>query len=355
MRLSELGEDAFLRELQKRFPAKGKNVVLGIGDDTAILEPPPDERLLLTTDSLVEGVHFARRWMPPRFLGRKSVAVNASDIAAMGGEPLGVLLSLAVPSDSEVEALWHLVEGVDERARELGMSLLGGNLASSPGGILVDVTVVGATVSKRALRRSGARPGDGIYLSGRIGAAITGLRLLEHGAVLASGGGLIVPEELRGGPIALAEACIRAHIDPEPRLALGRELNRRRLATACIDVSDGLALDLHRLCRASGVGARIQESALPLSPGLLAWERLWNRDPLPSAVGGGEDYELLFTSRSEEKLARFRERTDVFLTRIGEATAEEKVELVGRDGAERPLPASGWDHFGRAISPGVSS
>lgn len=322
-------------------------MVLGIGDDTAILEPPAGERLLLTTDCLVEGVHFARRWMPPKFLGRKAVAVNASDIAAMGGEPFFVLLSLAVPSDSEVEALWQLVEGVDERARELGMTLVGGNLASSPGGILVDVAVVGATARKRALRRSGARPGDGIYLSGRVGAAITGLRLLEQGAVLAPAGGLIVPESLRGGPVALAEACIRSHIDPEPRLALGRDLNRRRLATACIDVSDGLALDLHRLCRASGVGARIQESALPLSPGLLAWDRVWKRDPLLSAAGGGEDYELLFTCRSEEKLARYRDRSDLLLTRIGEATEETTVELVGRDGVKGPLTASGWDHFGR--------
>jgi len=347
MRLTELGEDAFLRELPKRFPATGETVVLGIGDDAAILDPPAGEHVLLTTDSLVEGVHFARRWMPPRFLGRKAVAVNASDIAAMGGEPLGVLLSLGVPPEGEVEALWQLVEGVHERARELGMSLIGGNLASSPGGIVVDVTVVGATVRKRALRRSGAKPGNGIYLSGKIGAASTGLKLLEHGAVLAPGGGLIVPQSLRGGPIALAEACIRAHIDPEPRVALGRELNRRRLATACIDVSDGLALDLHRLCRASGVGARIEETSLPLSPGLLAWERVWKRDPTLSAVSAGEDYELLFTSGSEEKLRRFRERLDLFVTRIGETIEEERVELVGRDGVVHPLSPSGWDHFGK--------
>jgi len=348
MRLTELGEDAFLRELPKRFPATGETVVLGIGDDAAILDPPAGEHLLLTTDSLVEGVHFARRWMPPRFLGRKAVAVNASDIAAMGGEPLGVLLSLGVPPEGEVEALWQLVEGVHERARELGMSLIGGNLASSPGGIVVDVTVVGATVRKRALRRSGAKPGNGIYLSGKIGAASTGLKLLEHGAVLAPGGGLIVPESLRGGPIALAEACIRAHIDPEPRVALGRELNRRRLATACIDVSDGLALDLHRLCRASGVGARIEETSLPLSPGLLAWERTWKRDPTLSAVSWGEDYELLFTSGSEEKLRRFRERLDLLVTRIGETIEEERIELLSRDGVLCPLSPSGWDHFGKS-------
>lgn len=347
MRLSDLGEDAFLRELPERFPATGETVVLGIGDDAAILDPPAGEHLLLTTDSLVEGVHFTRRWMPPRFLGRKAVAVSASDIAAMGGELLSVLLSLTVPPESEVEALWQLVAGVHERARELGMSLVGGNLASSEGGVLVDVTVVGATVRKRALRRAGARPGNGIYLSGKIGAASTGLKLLEHGAVLASGGGLIVPESLRGGPIGLAEACIRAHIDPEPRVALGRELNRRRLATACIDVSDGLALDLHRLCRASGVGARIDETSLPISPGLLAWEHTWKREPTLSAVSGGEDYELLFTSGTEEKLDRFRERLDLLVTRIGETTEEESIELVGRDGVVRPLPAKGWDHFGK--------
>ena len=347
MLLSELGEDAFLRELPGRFPATGENVVLGIGDDTAILDPPAGERLLLTTDSLVEGVHFARRWMPPRFLGRKAVAVNASDVAAMGGQPLAVLLSLAVPPESDVEALWQLVGGVHERARELGMNLVGGNLASSPGGILVDVTVVGATVRKRALLRSGAGAGDGIYLSGKIGAALTGLNLLEQGAVLAPGGGIMVPESLRGGPIALAEACIRAHIDPEPRVALGRELNRRRLATACIDVSDGLALDLHRLCRASGVGARIEETSLPLSPGLLAWERAWKRDPTLSGVSGGEDYELLFTSGSEEKLRRFLEGLDLYVTRIGETTRGESVEIVGRDGVVRPLSPSGWDHFGK--------
>ncbi len=151
---------------------------------------------------------------------------------------------------------------------------------------------------------------------------------------------------MRGGPIALSEACIRAHIDPEPRVALGRELNRRRLATAAIDVSDGLALDLHRLCRASGVGARIEETALPISPGLLAWERLWKRDPTFSAIGGGEDYELLFTSGNETKLERFRKETDVAVTRIGEATEGGRVELVRRDGTAQSLSASGWDHFG---------
>jgi thiamine-monophosphate kinase len=347
MRLSELGEDSFLRELQKRFSSGDPRVVLGIGDDAAVIDPPEGERLILTTDSLVEDVHFSRRWMPPRFLGRKAVAVNASDVAAMGGEPFAVLLSLAVPAASEAEALWQIVEGVEERARELGMSLVGGNLASSPGGIVVDVTAVGSTISRRALKRSGARPGDGIYLSGKIGASATGLKLLERGAALAPGGGILVPDGLRAGPIPLAEACIRAQLDPEPRLSLGSELNRKRIATACIDVSDGLALDLHRLCRASGVGARIEEASLPISPGLLAWERWWKRDLTAAALGGGEDYELLFTSGSEEKIEKLRKRLALAITRIGVATRKEGVELVSRGGAREPLPPSGWNHFGK--------
>jgi thiamine-monophosphate kinase len=353
MKIEELGEDAFLRELPVRFPPRTSltdagSVAIGIGDDAAALVPPEGEHILLTTDGLVEGVHFERRFLPPRFLGRKAVAVNVSDIAAMGGAPLGMLLALTVPSDTEVASLWELVGGCDERARELGLSLLGGNLALSPGGIVVDVTVVGATLSRRALRRSGARSGEGLYVSGRLGAAATGLELLKRGAVISPSGGLMVPEALRAGPMTLAEDCIRAHIDPEPRVELGKALNRRKLASSCIDVSDGLALDLHRLCRASGVGAKLEEAALPLSPGLLAWERTFGGDATSRALSGGEDYELLFSSGRERMMDRLRERSDVLVTRIGELTDGESIALERRDGTIEPMPARGWDHFARS-------
>jgi thiamine-monophosphate kinase len=241
------------------------------------------------------------------------------------------------------------VAGADERARELDLSLVGGNLSLAPGGIAVDVTVMGTTVEGRVLRRSGARAGDGIYLSGQIGASSTGLALLQRGMALSPEGGLIVPDGLREGPISLSEGCLRAHIDPEPRLALGRELNRRKLASACIDVSDGLGLDLHRLCRASGAGARIEESALPVAPGVLAWERFFRRDATARAVSGGEDYELLFTG-NVKKLDRFREEGEFTFTRIGEIVPGERVEIAKRDGSVDALTPSGWDHF-RATVP----
>jgi thiamine-monophosphate kinase len=225
---------------------------------------------------------------------------------------------MAVPRQSDVESLFQIVEAVQERASELGMSLVGGNVASSPGGMVVDVTVMGATLGKRALLRAGANAGDGIYLSGVIGAAAAGLELLERGAVA-----------------DVRESSIRAQLDPEPRIELGKELNRGELASACIDVSDGLALDLHRLCRASGLGARIHEAWLPILPGVAT----------DAAIRGGEDYELLFASAQRDELEQLRARLDLPITRIGEMIAGGGVELSGRDGDVRRLSPAGWDHF----------
>jgi len=351
MKLSELGENAFLDELRSRFPARS-DVPIGIGDDAAAVAVPDGEQVLLTVDVLVEGTHFTTKTIPPRFLGRKAVAASASDIAAMGGLGLGVLLSLIVSPELEVETLWQIVEGAAERADELGMALVGGNLSASTGPMVVEVTVCGATLGARSLRRDGARAGDGIYLSGKIGASACGLKLLQQGAVLSPTGSLVVPPSLREGPVALAEDCIRAHMDPEPRLGLGKELNDRKIASACIDVSDGLVLDLTRLCRASGVSARIEERSLPIHPGVLAWGRTWDRDPTVLALAGGEDYELLFTARSEKKVEALRDASDVAITQIGElGPQKEPINLVRRDGTIEPLTAEGWDHFRHAFRP----
>ena len=346
VKLSELGEDGFLARLRDRLPAPGPAVVLGLGDDTAVLDLPQAERTLVTTDVLVEGVHFLRRTLPPRFIGRKAVAVNASDIAAMGGRPVGILMSLMTPAESSVSELMELFDGLIERASGLGADLVGGNLCTSPGPLAVDVTIVGASRRGRIMERRGARPGDAIYVSGKLGASAEGLRLLNEGVALAASGSLIVPNSLRSGPLPLAEQCLRAHIDPEPRLELGAFLCENEVATACIDLSDGLARDLHRLCRASGVGSRIEESALPVHPGVLAWEGLRKRPPLDLALAGGEDYELLFTVRKEGLLERWRQEGSVPITRIGEVIdSREGIRLATREGSERSLEPAGWDHF----------
>jgi len=349
MTLGELGEDALLRELQSRFPPSA-SVPVGIGDDAAVVAFPSGENALLTTDSLVEGTHFTLGTVPARFVGRKSVAVSASDVAAMGGEARAALLSLVVPFDLEVSTFWQIIDGAAERCGELAMVLVGGNVARSRGPVVVDVTAMGSTVSGRTLVRSAARPGETLFVSGSIGGASCGLHLLESGVRLSVEGRLVVPEDLRSGPVEAAEACVRAQIDPTPRLGLGRALNEASLASACIDISDGLSVDLHRLCRASGVSARVDEPRLPISAETLAWERERKRDAAAAALGGGEDYELLFTSRDDAAVRAVGESLQIPLTPIGvivEDPGETRVSIVSSDGSERPLAARGWDHFRR--------
>ena len=346
MKLSDLGEDQFLERVRERVPRPGPQVKLGIGDDAAALVIPEGEQTLVSTDVMVEGVHFTRRTLPPRFVGRKAVAINVSDIAAMGGQPLAVLLSLATPMDTGVVELLEVFDGLIARASDFGLDLVGGNLSSSPGPVVLNVTVVGATRKRKLLARSRARVGDAIYVSGKLGASAAGLRLLNEGMVFSASGALIIPSALRGGPLPLAEQCLHAHMDPEPRVALGRLLCERGIASACIDLSDGLACDLNRLCTASDVGSRIDEMDLPIHPGALAWERLKKRSPLDVVLAGGEDYELLFTTHKEERLEKWRAEFEVPVARIGEVTkASDGVRLVTREGSQRALEPAGWNHF----------
>jgi thiamine-monophosphate kinase len=347
MKLCDLGEDAFLEELQKRLPPSAPPVRIGIGDDAAALDLPAGESILVSSDSLVEGVHFTARSLPPRFIGRKAVAVNASDIAAMGGRPVAVLASLAARRDAEVDALLDLLMGLAGRAGELGASLVGGNLAASPGPLVVDVTILGVSQGRRVLTRKGAALGDGLFVSGRLGASAEGRRLIKE----RSGAG---PGTIPSGSLTPAEECLRRHMDPEPRLELGAFLCRSGAATSCIDISDGLARDLARLCRASAVGAVLEEAALPIHEGVRVGEGEAGREPLASALAGGEDYELLFTVPDPRRLQDW-ENPDVALTRIG-AVAESGsgIRLRARDGSERVLAAEGWDHFARSGLPAVS-
>jgi thiamine-monophosphate kinase len=352
MKLSEMGEDRFLAELRERIPDPSSHVTLGIGDDAAGLAIPHGESALVSTDVLVEGVHFTRQTLPPRFIGRKAVAVNASDIAAMGGRPVGILVALSVNVETEEDEVLELIDGVVTRCSELTIDFVGGNLSASPGPMMVSVSILGTSLEGNMLTRAGARSGDAIYVSGKLGAAAEGLDLLQEGMAVSAAGALLVPSGLRDGPVPLAEICLRAHMDPEPRIDLGQFLCKNGAASSCIDTSDGLVRDLIRLCRESRVGGRIEETALPIHPAVLAWERLRRRPPLEQALSGGEDYELLFTSSDEKILETWRDSENTPLTRIGTVTeASEGVRLVLREGTERELTTGGWDHFQTWKSP----
>jgi thiamine-monophosphate kinase len=307
---------------------------------------PAGELALLSTDILVENVHFTRQTLPPRYIGRKAVAVNASDIAAMGGCPVGLLVSICVPAETEVEELLTVFDGVIERSSELDIDFVGGNLSQSAGPMSVDVNILGATHGGGMLTRRGARPNDSIYVSGKLGAAAEGLDLLNEGMAVSASGAVLVPQHLREGPVPLAEACLRAHLDPEPRIELGRFLNEHNVASSCIDLSDGLSRDLHRICAESGVGARVDETSLPIHPGVLAWERARRRPALERALAGGEDYELLFTSSEDHMLREWQGERGEIVTRIGVVTdPDEGIQLHLRDGTKRILSMEGWDHF----------
>ncbi len=297
------------------------DVRLGIGDDAALLAMPAGQDLVLATDTLVAGVHFPGA-TAPEAVGHKALAVNLSDLAAMGAEPAWATLALTLP---EADAAWlaGFAAGFGALAAAHGVALVGGD--TTRGALTVTVTLAGRVPSGEALTRAGARPGDGIWVTGSLGDAGMALALLEAGKP--------VPEALR-----------RRLDRPEPRLAAGRAL--RGLATAAIDVSDGLAADLGHLLQASGVGARVAAERLPRSAALRA-AQADEAEGLRLALGAGDDYELCFTLPPAAEAAMNTRMAAIGwpVTWIGEIEAEPGLRLIDADGRERPAPG-GFDHFG---------
>lgn len=320
-------EFEFIRRIRAAAPAGA--AVLGIGDDCAVWRASPGCEQLVSTDLLIEGVHFTPGRGTLEQLGARALAVNLSDIAAMGGAPRHATLGLALPG-GDPDAFLPLVAGFCDLAREHGVSLAGGDTCASPGPLMIAVTVFGEAPENTAVRRSGARAGDLLYVTGTLGDSAMGLALLpENGAV---------PEPDK-------TTLIARHLAPTPRIDAGRIL-REAGASAMIDVSDGLLQDLGHILEESGVGARVDGDALPLSPALKAACAALGRDPLPLAAGGGEDYELLcalppdVAPEAERRVAA----TGLTLTRIGEARRESGLawHLHGQGGAP---PAPGYEHF----------
>jgi thiamine-monophosphate kinase len=322
MRLNKLGERRMISRIRRAFGEPRSDILLGIGDDAALVKAPSS--LLLTTDILVEDEDFRRDRGPARLLGRKALNVNLSDIAAMGGRPLHALVGLAMPGDVDETWLRQFMAGIRSAARESGVALVGGDLSRADK-IMISVTVTGE--ARSPVTRSGARAGDAVFVSGTLGDAAQGFRLLEKGGLTGRSRG--------------AGRLIRAFLDPAPRLELGALLARRKLASAMIDVSDGLSVDLAHICEESRVGAEIEASRIPISAAL----KRFSRDPLESALNGGEDFELLFTV-GPAKLAAVGGLSRKFgLTRIGRVTADKRLFLVVPDKKKKPLRAKGFEHF----------
>ena len=315
-----LHEKSIIKRVRSRARRREAAVRLGIGDDCAALRIPPGHDALVTTDFSLEGVHFRRDWHAPETVGHRCLARGLSDIAAMGGRPVAAFLSLALPRNLAQNWVDRFLAGLLRLADAFQMTLAGGDVAQSPGGILADIVVVGSAPRGKAILRSGARPGDLIYVTGELGGSVAALQLL------------LSKRKVR-------PAYYRHHFAPQPRVAVGELLRQKRLASAMIDISDGLSTDLAHICEESGVGATLQAEAIPLARvGKLMYEV-----DIQCALHGGDDYELLFTSPPSKRIpARM---AGVPITQIGHVTRRKQVILLKQNGNRLKFPPQGWEHF----------
>jgi len=336
--IADLGEHALIQRITSRTGVPDW-VEIGIGDDAAVVKAPRGLREVFTTDALVDGVHFDQAFVPPDAIGHRALAVNLSDLAAMGAEPRAALLSLALPASMTAGAFDALVDGFLGHAAAHKTALIGGNITRTPGPLVINVTVMGTVRPRRALARSGARPGDDVYVTGTLGDAAAGLAMLrDRGA-----------SETHEGGVATAVAaspCVARYLRPEPRLRAGVQLAHYEAASSCVDLSDGLADGVRQLAGASGVGVVLDADALPLSPEARAWYAATATAPVTAALGGGDDYELLFTVRPRQRgrLRGARRRIgDLPITRIGVVTRE--LDVVVRDSSGIHGLPQGFEHF----------
>jgi len=323
--VSDLTEQELVSRIASRLaPAPGW-VLVGIGDDAAVVEPVRNQVEVLTVDSIVEGVHFDRRFTPPDAIGHRALAVNLSDLAAMGASPRLVLLSMALPLDLSCDDFEAMADGFTALAARHQVQVAGGNLTRSPGPLVLDVTAVGWAKRRSVLTRRGAKPGDSVYVTGTIGGARAGLQALRLSAALTQ-----------------FEPCVERYVRPQPRVKVGVLLGRNRAATSCMDLSDGLADGIRHIAEASAVGMTIERSAIPVQPEARTWFESRNADPVLEALAGGDDYELVFTAspKLRGRLRTVARHGGVAITRIGSCTKGSTVELT----AGEPLP-KGFGHF----------
>jgi thiamine-monophosphate kinase len=331
--LADLTEGALIARIRDRLPAAPGWLLVGPGDDAAVAEPERNRVEVFTVDALVEGIHFDRAFTPPAAIGHRALAVNLSDLAAMGASPRLALVSLVLPPALPLDDFDAMIGSLLRLAADARITVAGGNVTRSPGPLAIDIAAVGTVKRRGVLTRGGARPGDELYLTGTIGAAAAGLELLRD-----------TPDAADESPL------VAAYRYPAPRLRTGMLLSRNRAASACMDLSDGLADALSQVTAASGVGAVIEADALPIEPAARDWFDRRGVDPIASAIAGGDDYELLIAvrPRSRGRLAAARRHGGVPLTRIGVCTRERDVIVRRtRHGItfDEPLPSAAYRHF----------
>lgn len=329
MRISDSGEFGFIDRIRKKLIAPGANVIKGIGDDCAVFRSSGGRFGLLTTDMLVENVHFRPDWTTPFLLGRKSLSVNLSDIAAMGGVPSHALVGIGIPAETRIDFLDGFYEGLNSVASEFEVSLVGGDTVNSPAGIVINVAVDGQVPENEILYRKGARPGDVVFLTGTVGSAAAFLDLSNH-------------DREYDGESELG----KHHRDPRPHIREGRIIARSKLASAMIDVSDGVITDLGHICRESEVGAVIESEKIPIDEALREYCHRFDLDKSRIALHGGEDYVLLATV-SEDNVASVKsaltsEGCDFFA--IGQIEKKSGIRLKSTGGTAE-IENRGYDHF----------
>jgi len=330
MKLQEIGEFGLIDLIKQGTINDPGSIVAGIGDDAAVIRPHPQHLQLLTTDMLVEDIHFSLKTTTPWQLGYKAMAVNFSDIAAMGGRPRHAVVAVAIPPVLTVEFIINMYDGMKAICKEYGVNIAGGDTVASRQGLVINVTVVGEAVSGNVVLRSGAQPGDIVAVTGPLGSSGGGLALLQRG---------------EWEKFSFAPPLVAAHLTPRPQVELGTLLAAHGVSSMD-DISDGLASEVHEIAAASKVGMVIDAAKIPLAPELIAASKFLGKPPLDYALYGGEDYQLLVTLSPETFDRLIKEFGANILTPIGRVVpSAEGVLLVADDGQASPLAPHGYNHF----------
>ena len=330
MKLKDIGEFGFIKRIERGCLVRDKNVVRGIGDDCCVFKTAGEMAILLTTDMLVEKIHFLLSAISPYELGRKSLAVNLSDIAAMGGTPREAVISIAIPDTVDLAVLDGVYDGLKSMAKEFEVNLLGGDTTSSPEHLVINIALVGVAAEDEILYRSGAGEGEVIFLTGPVGSSAAGLDLI------------LKEREIKGW-----EVLIEAHHNPYPHVKAGRIIASMKVANSLIDVSDGVAADLGHICTESGLGAILEERMIPTTEKFREYCKRFDEDSNHLSLHVGEDYVLLGTvvPESSDDLRAALESGGCQFYQIGQMVAEPGLKLRTSKNSLISIGAKGWDHF----------